>query len=75
MDAGRMPEKSDVKFPAFMSPEEIDEILFTEDMLKQRVLELGKQISESYGKPAKPIVVICTLKGAATFFADLVRAL
>ena len=33
-----MPEKADVKFPAFMCPEEVDEILFTEDDLKKRVL-------------------------------------
>jgi hypoxanthine phosphoribosyltransferase len=70
-----MPSKSDVKFPEFMSPDEIDEVLFTKEMLAERVLEMGAEISKSYGKLAKPLVVICTLKGAATFFADLVRAL
>jgi hypothetical protein len=70
-----MPAKTDVKFPAFMAPEEIDEVLFTEEMLKKRVLELGQEISAAYKAPAKPLIVICTLKGAATFFADLVRSL
>ena len=70
-----MPEKTDVKFPGFMNPDEIEEVLFTEEMLRTRVLEMGAEISKSYGKPEKPIIVICTLKGAATFFADLVRAL
>lgn len=40
----KMPEKADVKFPAFMCPEEVDEILFTEDDLKKRVLELGAEV-------------------------------
>jgi len=70
-----MPEKADVKFPAFMCPEEVDEILFTEDDLKKRVLELGAEISKAYGQTEKPLVVICTLKGATPFFADLVRSL
>ena len=54
----RMPAKTDVKFPAFMSPEEIDEVLFTEEMLKERVAELGREISNSYTAPAKPAHIL-----------------
>ena len=42
--AGKMPDKADVKFPAFMCADEVDEILFTEDDLKKRVLELGAEV-------------------------------
>jgi hypothetical protein len=54
----RMPAKTDVNFPAFMSPEEIDEVLFTEEMLKKRVAELGREISNSYTAPAKPAHIL-----------------
>jgi hypoxanthine phosphoribosyltransferase len=70
-----MPAKTDVKFPGYMSLDEIEEVLFTEADLKARVLEMGAEISKTYGPLDKPLVVICTLKGATTFFADLIRAL
>jgi len=54
----RMPAKTDVKFPAFMSPEELDEVMFTEEMLKKRVAELGKEISDSYRTSAKPAHIL-----------------
>ena len=38
-----------------------------------RVQELGKQISEDY--EGKDLVVICILKGAIMFTADLVKAI
>ena len=69
-----MPSKTDVKFPGFVSPDEIEEVLFTEADLRARVLEMGAEISKAYVSLDKPLIVICTLKGAATFFADLVRA-
>ncbi|KAL3766180.1 hypothetical protein ACHAW5_011373 [Stephanodiscus triporus] len=77
-----MPTKEDVEFPPSMNPDEIDEVLFTKEMIASRVRELGAEISESYrgddvggGGLRLPLVVICTLKGAAAFFADLVRSL
>jgi hypoxanthine phosphoribosyltransferase len=41
--------------------------------IAQRVKELGKAISEHY--KTEPVVMVCVLKGAFIFFADLVRAL
>ena len=45
--------------------------LFTESELKARVKELGAQITEDY-KGKEPFV-ICVLKGASVFYADLIR--
>ena len=39
-----MPTKSDVQFPKFMSPDEIEDILYTETDLKKRVIELGTEV-------------------------------
>jgi hypoxanthine phosphoribosyltransferase len=50
---------------------DIQEILFTKDDVDQRVMELGKQLSEDY-KGLHPLC-ICVLKGAVIFTADLIR--
>ena len=39
--------------------------------LVKRVAELGKQISEDY--KGESVTLVCTLRGASIFFADLVR--
>ncbi len=49
------------------------EILIPTEKIQQRVGELGKQISEDYD--GKTIHLICVLKGAYTFLADLGRTL
>ena len=48
-------------------------IVLTESEIQKRVKELGEEISRDY-KGKKPIVV-CMLKGAIVFFADIVRNL
>lgn len=48
-------------------------VVLTEEQIQKRVAELGKQISNDY-KDSIP-VVICMLKGAVVFFADIVRNL
>lgn len=53
--------------------QDIKEILITEDQIKEKVAELGKQLSEEY-KGLNPLC-ICVLKGAVPFMADLVRKL
>ncbi|NLM24558.1 MAG: hypoxanthine phosphoribosyltransferase [Firmicutes bacterium] len=50
---------------------DIAKILITEDQIKQRVKELGQQISEDY--PDGNLVLIGILKGAVVFLADLMR--
>lgn len=46
-------------------------ILLTEEQISARVKELGEQITKDYD--GKNPVIICMLKGAVYFFADLVK--
>ena len=57
---------------AFMA-EDIEEVLLSEEQIKKRVQELGDQISKDYD--GQEIIVLCVLKGASIFFADLIRAI
>ena len=52
---------------------EIESTLIPEAEIQKRVLELGQQISEDYAD--REPVLVCVLKGAALFFADLFRTL
>jgi hypoxanthine phosphoribosyltransferase len=49
----------------------IGEILVQPDDLKQKVRDLGAQISRDYAD--RDLVMICVLKGAVFFLADLMR--
>ena len=51
--------------------EDIAQVLLTEAVIKQRVAELGAQISADYA--GKDLMLVCILKGANIFLADLVR--
>lgn len=66
---------TDVKYPAFMDPKEIETIMYTEEAIDAKVKEMAAEISKAYQNIEKPLIVICTLKGAAPFFADLTRRL
>ena len=50
---------------------EIQEILFDEETISDKVKELGAQISRDYA--GKDLVLVSVLKGAVIFTADLVR--
>ena len=52
---------------------DIAEVLITEEQIRQRVKELGEQISREYA--GKEVVLLCVLKGACVFFTDLARAM
>ena len=52
---------------------EIESTLISEAQIQERVRELGQQISDDYSN--REPVLVCVLKGAALFFADLFRAL
>jgi hypoxanthine phosphoribosyltransferase len=49
------------------------EILYTAEQIKQRVVQLGQQISRDYAGN-KNLVLIGILKGSCIFMADLMRA-
>lgn len=49
----------------------VKEILLSEEEIKARVAELGKQISEDY--KGEDLTLVCVLKGAVMFFSDLAR--
>lgn len=51
----------------------LGDVLFPEDVLRGRVLELGEQISADYFHA--DLVVLGVLKGAAAFTVDLARAI
>ena len=51
----------------------IKKILLSDDQIKKRVKELGTQLSADY--KGKNLVLICVLKGAVIFLADLLRTL
>ena len=51
--------------------DDIKTVLVTEQQLKQRVAELGAQVSKDYA--GKDLLMVSILKGAVVFMADLMR--
>jgi len=52
--------------------DDIKEILYTEEQLKDITKELGKKISQDY--QGKELILVGILKGSILFMADLIRA-
>ncbi|MBI1745429.1 MAG: hypoxanthine phosphoribosyltransferase [Acidobacteria bacterium] len=52
--------------------EDVGEVLIDEESIQRRVKELGAQISAEYA--GKSPILVCILKGACLFHADLIRA-
>jgi len=50
---------------------ELDRVIVSEEQIKNRVAEMGAQITRDYA--GKELFVICILKGASIFMADLIR--
>lgn len=50
---------------------DLDRILLTKEEIAEKVRALGKQITRDY--EGKTPVLVCILKGASVFFADLIR--
>jgi len=55
--------------------DDIDKVLLTEDEIRERVRELGEQLSKDYAGCEEDVVLLCILKGAVVFFSDLARAM
>ena len=57
---------------------DVKEILYSDEQIKARVAEMGARLTEQY-RPAvergERIVLLCVLRGAAIFMADLARAI
>lgn len=53
--------------------EDLDEILITENQLRIRIDEMGREISQAYA--GKDLLLVTILKGALLFLADLARNL
>ena len=53
--------------------QDIERVLLSEEQLRQRVRELGEEISKEYA--GKEILMIGVLRGAVMFLADLARAI
>jgi len=51
--------------------DDVAEILISEEQIRARTRELGEQISRDYA--GQDLLLVCVLKGAVTFLADLTR--
>jgi hypoxanthine phosphoribosyltransferase len=56
-----------------MRDPQIGEILVQPDDLKRKVREIGEQITADYAE--RDLLLVCVLKGAVFFLADLMRAI
>lgn len=55
---------------------DVAQVLYDEQQIAQRVAQLGEQITRDYAsrlQHGESLVVMCTLRGAAIFTADLIR--
>ena len=58
-----------------MERPEIDRVVYAEEQIRSKVVELARRITEDYGEGAEagPLLLVGILKGAFIFLADLVR--
>ncbi len=56
-----------------MMRDDIQQVLFSEEQLKQRVAELAREIERDYA--GEEVMLVCVLRGAFVFMADLARAI
>jgi len=60
-------------FTADWARHDLGEVVVSAKQIHQRVLELGSQIAQDYAD--SPPLLVCVLKGAINFMADLMRAI
>ena len=58
-----------------MMKDDIQSVMFTEEAIRARVQEMGRQIAEDYRGSEDGIFCVGILKGACVFFTDLVRSI
>ena len=63
----------DANFTAHWAAHDLGEVVVAAKDVKARVLELGQAITRDYAK--NPPLLVCVLKGAVNFMADLMRAI
>ncbi|MGN0716063.1 MAG: hypoxanthine phosphoribosyltransferase [Anaerovoracaceae bacterium] len=51
----------------------VGNILFTEEQIRQRAAEIGRQIAEDYA--GEPVYLVCTLRGGVVWMADIMKAI
>ena len=51
--------------------DDVAEVLISEEQIRDRTRDLGQQISRDYA--GRDLLLVCVLKGAITFLADLMR--
>lgn len=51
--------------------EDVARVMYSKEVLAKRIKELGEEISRDY--KGKKVLMVCILRGAAVFFADLIR--
>ena len=56
-----------------MASETIGKILYTEEQIRERARELGREISNDYR--GEELVLLCTLKGSVMWLTDLMKEL
>ena len=56
-----------------MLDKDVSEVLFTEEILKNKILELGEKITRDYTD--KELIIVGVLKGASVFMGDLLRVI
>lgn len=56
-----------------MLEQDVEKVLISEEELKRRITEMGRQITQEYH--AEPLTIVGILKGASIFFADLARSI
>jgi hypoxanthine phosphoribosyltransferase len=66
-----MPEQQTVIDPA--AARELEEVVFDEETIRSRVVELGQEIGEYY--QTGDLILVGLLKGSFMFLADLVRCI
>jgi hypoxanthine phosphoribosyltransferase len=60
--------------PAHFDDPALGEVVVSADEIAARIAELGAEITRDYADEPQPPVMVCVLKGAFIFLADLVRA-